>query len=86
MEFELIPDPGAGDPVTRAAVAALSRSDLVERESERGSSRIWHRTGLEEAVERVRPSSPYGAGSPPGGAMGRGSGPLAPRSRGATRA
>ena len=86
MEFELVPDPGADDPVTRAVVAALSRSGLVEGESGAESRGAWRRAGLEEALERNASPSPHGAGSPPGGAMGRGSVPPAPRSRGATRA
>lgn len=86
METELVPDPGADDAVTRAIVAALGRSGLLDRESGSGSSGAWRRAGLEEAVERGASPGLHGAGSPPGGAIGRGSVPPAPSSRGATRA
>ena len=86
MQLELVPDPGADAPVTRAAVAALGRVGLLEtgRGSEWGAA--WRRAGLEEAVEREPARGAYGAGSPLGGATGRGVVPPAPRSRGATRA
>jgi hypothetical protein len=86
MEFDLVPDPGADDPVTRAAVVALRGWGILDDPSGFEARGAWHRAGVAEAVERSGAPGPYGAGSPAGGAVGRGSVLPMPSRRGATRA
>ena len=96
MECELVPDPGADDPVTRAVVTALGRSGLLDGGSGSPSSEAWRRAGLEEAIEQSvaadpalaypAAANPYGVGSPPGDTIGRGSVPPVRSNPGATRA
>ena len=49
MEIELVPDPGAGDAVQQAVVAALERLGAVEG-SEAGAMNLWQAAGLHDAV------------------------------------
>ena len=49
MEIELVPDPGAGDAVQRAVVAALERLGAVEG-SGAGAMSSWQAAGLHDAV------------------------------------
>lgn len=52
MEIELVPDPGADDPASRAALAALERDGTVDDVRPTAYDGAWRRAGLEDAVER----------------------------------
>jgi hypothetical protein len=52
MEIELVPDPGSGDPVARAAIVALTRENLAGDDLPRGIASAWRRAGVDEAIDR----------------------------------
>ena len=52
MEIELVPDPGADDPVVAAAAAALRREGLTSAVRAAAYDGAWRQAGLQENVER----------------------------------
>jgi hypothetical protein len=51
VEIELVPDAGADDPASRAALAALAREGMVDDVRPIAYDGAWRRAGLEDAVE-----------------------------------
>jgi len=59
-----VPDPGAGDPASRAALTALAREGLAEEHVPPGTTSAWRRAGLEGAMDRdIGPEGPVRRGS-----------------------
>ena len=86
MAIELVPDPGADGSVERAVVAALASHGLIEDIPGGRPVAAWHRSGLEEAVERGTSGRRGGDGGVLNGTFQSSYVPPARSNRGAARA
>jgi hypothetical protein len=59
VEIELVPDPGADDPASRATAAALEREGLTADVLPAAYNGAWRRAGLRDAVEESGFSAGY---------------------------